>query len=542
MNSKILTEDDLAGEISRWREQALKIGFTCGAFDLLHAGHVRYLQTAKGLCDRLIVAVNSDDSVRAYKNPLRPIVPEQQRMEVVGALAAVDAVVAMPDRRPNRLLERFQPDLYIKGGDYAAEQLRSAPVVEAYGGRAVVIPLEHATSTSALIRRIQDVSIHAAPEEALSVRGRPLVCLDRDGTLIENKHFLNSPEKVKLLPGVGESLRALQDAGYQLAMVTNQQGLGLGYFDYDTLVSINSEVFKQLAPFGVRIAKVYFCPHSFAEECECRKPGSRLIERALHDLEAPREHSFFIGDSVSDATAAQVAGVSAVIVGQVDASIDATCVPSFQQAVEFILAKPSVDAHTAPDFAVQLVRTRFGDAMDALRQASRQYAADVARAAAVIGDAFKRGNKLLAFGNGGSASDAQHLCGELVVRFQKHRRGLPAVSLCSDPAVLTACGNDYSYSRVFARQVEALGNPGDIAVAISTSGESENVIQALQTAAERGLQAILFTGKKNCRAASHAGIVLRAPGANTARIQELHLASYHAICELLDARFSSSEA
>jgi D-sedoheptulose 7-phosphate isomerase len=164
-------------------------------------------------------------------------------------------------------------------------------------------------------------------------------------------------------------------------------------------------------------------------------------------------------------------------------------------------------------------------------------------AAASIGDALEKGGKLLVFGNGGSAADAQHLCGELMVRFQQERRPLPAIALVSDAAVLTACANDFDYEQIFARQIAALGAPGDVALAISTSGESPNVVRALETARSRRMFTILLTGaaacSKGCPAARCADLVLAAPAAATARIQELHLAAYHLICEILDARFSS---
>lgn len=164
------------------------------------------------------------------------------------------------------------------------------------------------------------------------------------------------------------------------------------------------------------------------------------------------------------------------------------------------------------------------------------YPQSVEAAAAAIGDALQRGNKLLVFGNGGSAADAQHLCGELVVRFVRERRPLPAIALTCDASVLTACANDYSYKEVFARQVEALGSAGDVALAISTSGTSPNVIRALETARARELYTILLTGPN--APAENCDLVLSAPACNTARIQELHLATYHLICELLDARFA----
>ena len=122
------------------RAAGRRIGFTCGSFDLLHAGHAQYLEKARASCDRLLVAVNSDASVRRYKSPLRPINPEGERMYVVAALAAVDAVTILDDDRPLSLLLRWKPDLYIKGGDYQSSSLRSAAAVEEYGGRVLLIP------------------------------------------------------------------------------------------------------------------------------------------------------------------------------------------------------------------------------------------------------------------------------------------------------------------------------------------------------------------------------------------------------------------
>jgi D-sedoheptulose 7-phosphate isomerase len=169
--------------------------------------------------------------------------------------------------------------------------------------------------------------------------------------------------------------------------------------------------------------------------------------------------------------------------------------------------------------------------------ANSAFPAAVAEAARLLGDSYERGGKLLVFGNGGSASDAQHLCGELVVRFQKsRRRALGAIALCTDAAVMTSCSNDFCFDDIFARQVEALGRPGDVALGISTSGSSPNVVKGLQMAHRLGLSTILMTGQKPLDNASDYDLVLAAPGGNTARIQEFHLASYHMICELIENR------
>jgi D-sedoheptulose 7-phosphate isomerase len=177
-----------------------------------------------------------------------------------------------------------------------------------------------------------------------------------------------------------------------------------------------------------------------------------------------------------------------------------------------------------------------------LEAARSDFPAQIEAAAAAIGDALASGRKLLAFGNGGSAADAEHFCGELVVRFQAERRALPAIALVSNPSVMTACANDVSYDSVFARQIEALGAPGDVAFGISTSGNSASVVCALEAARRQGLCAILLTGPNRGRATAHCDLLLSAPGATTARIQELHLAAYHLISELLDQRFSSPGA
>lgn len=191
-----------------------------------------------------------------------------------------------------------------------------------------------------------------------------------------------------------------------------------------------------------------------------------------------------------------------------------------------------------PVSATRSVADRFLEIGKMFENASQSaFPEAVAEAARLLGDAYERGGKLLVFGNGGSAADAQHLCGELVVRFQKNRRALGAIALCCDAAVMTACANDFAYVEVFARQIEALGRSGDIALGISTSGSSPNVLKGLQTARSLGLQTILLTGQRALENAAQFDLVLAAPGSNTARIQELHLAAYHMICELIDDRF-----
>ena len=156
-------------------------------------------------------------------------------------------------------------------------------------------------------------------------------------------------------------------------------------------------------------------------------------------------------------------------------------------------------------------------------------------AAQVMADALKAGRKLLVFGNGGSAADAQHFSAELVGRFQKERIALPAIALTVDTSILTSVANDYSYKQVFVRQIEALGQPGDIAFGISTSGESPNVLLALQAARARGLKTIALTGRDGGTIGPAAEIHVNVPDQNAARVQEVHRTILHVMCEVIES-------
>ena len=156
-------------------------------------------------------------------------------------------------------------------------------------------------------------------------------------------------------------------------------------------------------------------------------------------------------------------------------------------------------------------------------------------AAEAVSDALRAGGKLLVFGNGGSAADAQHMAAELVGRFQKERAAMPAIALTVDTSILTAIANDYSFKQVFARQVEALGRPGDVAMGISTSGESPNVIAALQVARAQGLKTIALTGRDGGGAGRAADIHVNVPDQNTQRVQEVHQTLIHVMCEVIES-------
>jgi D-sedoheptulose 7-phosphate isomerase len=164
----------------------------------------------------------------------------------------------------------------------------------------------------------------------------------------------------------------------------------------------------------------------------------------------------------------------------------------------------------------------------------KSFVAAVERAADLLITSFSAGNKLLVFGNGGSAADALHICGELVGRFARERRGLPAIALSANQAVLTAWGNDYSFDTIFARQVEALGVRGDVAWGISTSGNSRNVVNALKAGRAAGLRTIALTGQAGGEAGGVCDVLLAVPLTSTPRVQEVHTITYHIICAAVE--------
>jgi D-sedoheptulose 7-phosphate isomerase len=181
-----------------------------------------------------------------------------------------------------------------------------------------------------------------------------------------------------------------------------------------------------------------------------------------------------------------------------------------------------------------IYRATLDEIVALFRRVRDDAAPQVAAASAAIAGALAAGGKLLLFGNGGSASDAQHVASELVNRFQRDRGALAAVALTADSSVLTSIGNDYGFERVFARQIEALGRPGDVALGISTSGESPNVLAALETARRRGLTTVAFTGRSGGALGAAAAIHVNVPSDVTARIQEVHRALLHIVCDLVE--------
>ncbi len=327
-----------------------KIVFTNGCFDLLHPGHVDLLSRAKALGDRLVVGINSDESVRSIKGPGRPVQNAEARKAVLLALKSVDEVVIFDELTPERVIKDIRPNVLVKGGDWKLDEIVGADFVKQNGGEVYSLPLVDGYSTSKLIQANEKKTVQGLTDDLLSA--------------------------------------------------------------------------------------------SFAEH-----------------------------------------------------------LATFDKLI--------------------------ADGRDSIRKCGE-----------LIVETFKSGGKILVCGNGGSAADSQHIAAEFVGRYETERRSLPAIALTTDTSALTALANDYDFERVFARQVESLANDGDCLIAISTSGNSPNVIAAAMEARRKGTKVVGLTGASGKKLASLSDAAVLVPAQRTARVQEAHITIAHVWCEMVDIAFS----
>lgn len=331
------------------------IVFTNGCFDILHPGHIDLLERAKALGSKLIVGINSDQSVRAIKGAERPLLKQEDRKKVLLGLKSVDEVIIFDELTPENIIKKIKPDILIKGGDWSENEIIGADFVKENGGKVFSLPLLGDYSTSKIVEKI-----------------------NKSEDAIETKN-LNTDNKV-----------------------------------------VNSL----------------------------------------------KQH------------------------------------------------------------------------LDVVKQVLQTDVDNIEKCAGLISETFKHGGKVLICGNGGSAADSQHIAAEFVGRFETERDALPAIALTTDTSALTALANDYNFERVYARQVEALANTGDCLIAISTSGNSPNIIAAVMTARKKGCRVIGMTGENGKKLASLSDAAILIPSSRTARIQEVHITIAHIWCELIDENYT----
>jgi D-sedoheptulose 7-phosphate isomerase len=324
------------------------IVFTNGCFDILHPGHIDLLTRAKKLGTKLVVGLNSDESVRKIKGEGHPFQNENERKAVLLGLESVDEVVIFKEFTPEMLIHHIKPDVLVKGGDWKPEEIIGGDFVIANGGKVFSLPLVDGLSSSKVFEKIYQNQM---------------------------------PDKIE----------------------------------------------------------------------------KDVIRRSLN------QH-------------------------------------------------------------IEVFQAVLGSMPDSIAECGE-----------LILQTVRNGKKVLICGNGGSAADAQHIAAEFVGRYETERKALPAIALTTDTSALTALANDYSFDRVYARQVEALGADGDCLIAISTSGNSPNVIAAVMEARNRGCKVIGMTGAKGKKLASLSDACIMVPSERTARIQEAHITIAHIWCEMVDA-------
>ncbi len=346
MMNKIVTREAAVALREGYRAAGKRVGFTSGVFDILHVGHVEYLERARAEVDVLFVGVNSDGSVKANKGESRPINGERQRAEVLAGLQAVGHVFVFSERNNNLNVELLKPDLYIKAGDYAAEQLSSKQIVESHGGQVRLVPFRAGHSTTGTIERIE-IAARTEDGQHLAFERRPAVFVDRDGTINEHVEYLSEPGKFREIPGSFAALKALKERGYRVVVVTNQPGIGLGYFSREDFFAVNREMMRQASKAGCAIDRIYFCPHSKADGCECRKPFPYFLKRAERELNVDLSQSVVVGDMSSDVQLGKNGGCAAVLVRTGRGGDDGICdakadyeAASLAEAATWIAARP----------------------------------------------------------------------------------------------------------------------------------------------------------------------------------------------------------
>jgi D-sedoheptulose 7-phosphate isomerase len=336
--------------------------FTNGCFDIIHPGHIDLLERAKKLGTKLIVGINSDKSVRAIKGANRPFVSESDRAAILQGLKSVDEVRIFDEPTPEKLIEEIKPDVLVKGGDWAENEIIGADFVLKNGGKVFSLPLKDNFSSSRIVERI----------------------LSENHIAETRKEVMKSDE----------------------ILVVNSLNAHIGVFQ---------EVLKTQLPQILDCAEIIF-------------------------------------------------------------------------------------------------------------------------------EAIAKGNKVLLCGNGGSAADAQHIAAEFVGRYETERAALPAIALTTDTSLLTALANDYGFEKVFARQIEALARPGDVLIAISTSGDSPNVIASVMKARQTGCKVIGMTGTRGKKLAALCDRCILVPSVRTSRVQEAHITIAHIWCEIVDEKIKNQES
>lgn len=306
--NKIKSQEEIIEIVKSAKAFGKKVVAFSGSFDLLHFGHIKSIQEAKNQGDILILLLNSDLSIKSYKGPSRPIVPQDQRAQMLVALEAVDFVVVFDEINPKILLEAIKPDIYCNGSDWGENCIERA-TVEENGGKIYVLKWQDGFSTTELIEKI--IKINSAP----IVKA---VFLDRDGTInINEPEYTHKIEDFKFAEGVIEALQELSKTDYKIIIITNQSGIARGFYSEQDYQKLTDWILETLKSKNIRIDAVYHCPHypEITGDCDCRKPKPGMLLKAVKDFGVCLAKSWVVGDGDNDIIAGREVNAKTIKIG-----------------------------------------------------------------------------------------------------------------------------------------------------------------------------------------------------------------------------------
>lgn len=307
MSQKLKTRQQIAKLAKNLKRDGKKVVTINGSFDVLHDGHVKILKAAKKYGDVLIVALNSDKSIRRYKGPTRPIHAQKKRVDAITKFDYVDYVVLFDEINSREILDEIKPNVHVNGSDWGKNCIERS-TVEKNDGIIKVVKLKDRYSTSNIIKAMHD------PKTKLEVRA---IFFDRDGTINEKgAGYLHKPEDMVYTPRAIHGLRRLSKTDYKIIIVTNQSGIGRGYFTEKDFEKISRWMIGDLKKKNVRIDKIYHCPHLPEHTCVCRKPNIGMFEQAVKDFGISLSKSWFIGDDAKDVIAGRTANIKTIMLGK----------------------------------------------------------------------------------------------------------------------------------------------------------------------------------------------------------------------------------
>lgn len=392
--------------------------------------------------------------------------------------------------------------------------------------------------------------------------GRPGVLLDRDGTIIVDSGYVSSVERVKFIDGAIEAIAALNRAGLPVAVVTNQAAVARGICDIEDVQQVHKYMNAELAQGGAHVDEWLFCPYhpegtvkAFARFSADRKPGPGMALAAAESLGLDLSISWVVGDGAADVGLARAVGARPLRVGLPQGSdIGEPDVPTFADlaaAVTHILAyqadlsglptdpAPTFPAHPYDDAG--FFGTEYSEELHAALQTvdpSRFHAA-----AALLNDAHDRDAAVFACGNGGSASIANHLqCDHVKCVGQGTDLRTRVFSLSTNVELFSAIANDNGYEHVFEHQLASIARPGDLLIAVSSSGRSPNIVRALEWASAHGMRTIALTGFTGGRSRELADVSIHVESANYGIIEDSHQACMHLLAQYVRQSRMTAEA